>query len=130
MRTGIGIVTEIIQKVDIRSGDDGVCLDIALKQGNDMISIELSRVDYLEELLILLGKKSFLEVTDVPVRMLVVEQIGDDDSVSDEMEVVAIGDLLEDSWLLLSDEDEVDRVCFDTLIEAWEQQGVEFVVFY
>lgn len=126
----IGIITEVIQKVDVGSGEYGVCLEITTKRDNAILRIPFSRSDYLQEFLMLLGKESLSAVNDVPVRMLGTIEPGDDGSVSDEMEIVAVGDLLEDAWLAFADEDEVDIVDFEALIKELGLQDAEYVMMY
>lgn len=130
MRIGIGIINEVIQKVDIGCGDDGVYLVFEQKQTNDMLCIPLLRSDYLKEFLQIVGKEKLSEVKDVPVRMFVTCEIGVDDSISDELEVVAIGNLLEDKWVVLSSEEEADIVDFDTITEYLGLQEAESVMMY
>ncbi len=126
----IGIITEVIQKVDIGSGEYGVCLEITTKRDNAILCIPFSRSDYLQEFLMLLGKESLSAVNDVPVRMLGTIEPGDDGSVSEEIEIVAVGDLLEDAWLVFADEDEVDIVDFEALIKELGLQDAEYVMMY
>ena len=90
----IVITNDVILEASMSSGEKGLMLDVYLGRENNIKSVKVAEMNYIEKFLEVTDKKNLEEVKNVPVRM--VGRVRPEG----EVEFMAIGHYLQDKWLL------------------------------
>lgn len=122
----VTVINDIIKSIDIVKGENEAYLEFSMKRGDDALCLPLVQSDYIKELLQLLNSEGLSKVKDVSVRLF--GTIESEAGNNFELEAMAIGDLLEDKWLMFAEDGDAVIVNFDTLIEELGLQEVESVL--
>lgn len=88
------LTNDVVLNAGMSSGEKGILLDVYLGRENNIQSIKVSEMNFIEKFLEITGKKDLDAVKDVPVRMLGRVR------TEGEVEFMAIGHYLQDKWLL------------------------------
>ncbi len=90
----IVVTNDVILEATMSSGQKGIMLDVYLGRDNNIKSVRVAEMNYIEKFLEVTDKKNLDEVKNVPVRM--VGRV----SPKGEVEFMAIGHYIQDKWLL------------------------------
>lgn len=113
----ITVINDIIKKIDVVKGQNGVYLEFSVKRGDDTLCLSVVQSDYIEKVLQLLGKKSLGRVKNVPVRFFGTIEGQTEGKKEFYMKTMAVGEHLENKWLIFNGAGDAIIVDFDTLIE-------------
>ncbi len=120
----IVVGTDIIKKIDLIK-DNGIFLKMMFKGNDEDVLIEILNIDFIAKLLELLKFNSLGKVKNVPIRLILTDSEEEDDM----LELIAIGDIIEDRWLACDSIFEAPEIIeFEKLFEVDEQTDIELEV--
>lgn len=118
----ITIDNDIVKKIDIIREDYGdMKLKFMFQRNEERFVMGKMSIERVERLLELFGKDSLSKVKNVPVRLAL-----DVFEKDEEAEIIAIGDLLENRWLMLATYQEKQITTFEEMIGYDRIKDIEF----